>query len=413
MRKIIVIGAGASGLMAAGTAAMNGSDVTLIERRERPARKLLVTGKGRCNLTNNTDLNGLIRAVPKNGRFLYSAFSAFSSDDTMRLFEELSVPLKTERGNRVFPKSDKAMDIVDALTRYAKSAGVKIITGRVNELITENGKACGALLETGERISADTVLIATGGLSYPQTGSTGDGYTLARQAGHSVTDLSPSLVPLVVHEGFCTELQGLSLRNITLRIMEENRKKPVYEELGELLFTHFGLSGPLVLSASAHIINPENKTYKAVIDLKPGLTTEQLDTRLLRDFNKLSNKDFSNALEELLPRKLIPVIVRLSGIRPTLKINQITKEMRQTLCALIKGFTLTVTGFRPVEEAVITRGGIPVKEVHPGTMESKLCKGLYFAGEVLDVDAYTGGFNLQIAFSTGHLAGISMSNFDE
>ena len=408
MKQVIVVGGGAAGLMAAYKAANNGHFVTVVEKMERPARKILVTGKGRCNLTNNCDNDTLIANIPKNPRFLYSAFSAFSSKDTMDFFEQQGVPLKTERGNRVFPVSDKAMDIADALVSAAKKQGVKFKQGRVNKLLVEQNTVKGVVLEGGEEIFADAVIIATGGKSYSKTGSTGDGYALAQAVGHTVTDITPSLVPLKIHEGFCSELMGLSLKNVNLSVYENGNKKPVYSEMGEMLFTHFGISGPIVLSASAHMRKMGKKEYAAVIDLKPALDIQTLDSRLQRDFLENSNKDFINSLDKLLPQKLIPVMVRLSKIPPHTKVNQITKQERQNFAQLLKNIRLTVIGFRDIEEAIITSGGISVKEINPATMESKIISNLYFAGEVIDLDAYTGGFNLQIAFSTGNLAGGSI-----
>ncbi len=406
MVKVVIIGGGAAGLMAAISAAKDDSSaqITIIERNSRPARKVMITGKGRCNVTNNCDIDTLISNVSHNGKFLYSAFNCLSAKDTYSMFEGWGVPLKTERGNRVFPVSDKAVDIVDALVNNAKRKS-KIIEGRAKSIEIADGKVCGVRLENGEFFEADSVILATGGMSYSVTGSSGDGYKIAENIGHTVTDIKPSLIPLECHEGFCSRLSGLTLKNVTLSVYEEGRKKPVFSELGEMLFTHFGISGPLVLSASAHIKNFESKSYKAVIDLKPALTVEQLDKRILRDFSEELNKDFSNSLDALLPKSLIPVIVSLSGIAPYTKVNQISREERLRLAELIKGLTLKITGTRPIEEAIITRGGIPVKEINSSTMESKLISGLYFAGEIIDVDAYTGGFNLQIAFSTGYLAG--------
>ncbi len=408
-KKVIVIGAGAGGLMAAGTAAENGHEVTLIERNDKVARKVMITGKGRCNVTNNcTMINDLIANVPTNGRFLYGAFSKFMPIDTMEFFEDMGVTLKVERGNRVFPESDKAVDIVDALRTFMEDSGTKRIKGRVTELIAESGVIKGVKLEDGEEFFADAVIIATGGVSYPLTGSTGDGYTLAKGVGHTVTELKPSLVPLTCHEGFCMDLQGLSLRNIEISVFDTESYKEVYKDFGEMLFTHFGVSGPVILSASAHLKDMKPRKYEIHIDLKPGLTYEQLDKRIQRDFLENSNKNFINALDALLPKKIVPVIVKLSGIKPATKVNQVTKEMRAKLVNLLKDLKVTVLGFRPIEEAIITSGGISTKEIDPKTMESKLIKGLYFAGEVIDVDAYTGGFNLQIAFSTGNLAGSSI-----
>ena len=405
--KVLIVGAGAAGLLAAGTASGLGSDVVILERNERPARKVLITGKGRCNVTNNCkELNELISNVPVNGRFLYSAFSNFMPSDTVDLMEDMGVPLKCERGNRVFPVSDKAVDIVDALTHYGTDDGAEVIHGRATELIIEDGALKGVKTEDGEEILADSVIIATGGMSYPQTGSTGDGYELARQAGHTVIEPKPSLVPLTAHEGFCSELMGLSLRNVGMKVVDTKKNgKVVYEDFGEMLFTHFGVSGPMVLSASSHLREMEKGRYHIFIDLKPALTAEQLDARILRDFSENTNKDYINSLGALLPRKLIPVVVKLSGIKANTKVNQITREERRRLVEILKGFKITVKGFRPIEEAIVTSGGVKVSEINPKTMESKLLPNLYFAGEVIDVDAYTGGFNLQIAFSTGRLAG--------
>lgn len=385
--------------------------VTIIEKNNRVARKVMITGKGRCNLTNNCSIDELIKNTNHNGKFLYSAFNFFSSADVINFFENAGVPLKTERGNRVFPKSDKAVSIVDALHNSVKKRGVKIIEGTVKEIISENSRVSKVILEDNRTFDADAVIIATGGLSYPLTGSTGDGYKMATELGHTVTALSPSLVPLDCHEGFCSRLAGLTLKNTTLSVFEEGKKKAVFSELGELLFTHFGISGPLVLSASAHLKEPESRKYKAFIDLKPALNTEQLDKRVLRDFEENINKDFRNALDGLLPKSLIPVIISLSGIEGDTKVNSIRSQERQALVRLLKAFPLTITGFRPIEEAVITRGGISVKEINPSTMASKVIDGLFFAGEVIDVDAYTGGFNLQIAFSSGALAGSSAANY--
>lgn len=403
---LIVIGGGAAGLMAAGTAAQRGLSVTLFERNEKLARKVAITGKGRCNVTNACPLlNDLIANVPVNGRFLYGAFSRFTTDDTMDFFEGMGVPLKIERGNRVFPVSDRALDIVDALNKYITINGVKRKTARVTELIVEDGAVKGCKTEDGSEFYADNVLIATGGKSYPGTGSTGDGYTLAKQVGHTITELKPSLVPLECHEGWCTDAQGLSLRNVGIEIEDAKTYKTVYKDFGEMLFTHFGVSGPMILSASSHMRNMERGRYVIHIDFKPALSYEQLDKRLQRDLLECSNKNLYNTLSLMLPRKMIPIIVKLSGLNGNIKSNQVTKEMRATLVDLLKDIRLTVTDFRPIEEAIITSGGVSVSEIDPKTMKSKLCDGLYFAGEVIDVDAYTGGFNLQIAFSTGHLAG--------
>ena len=409
MAKVLVIGGGAAGLLAAGTAAQRGHEVTILERNERPARKVMITGKGRCNLTNHcTLINELVAQVPTNGRFLHGAFSRFMPQDIMELVEAEGVELKIERGNRVFPVSDKAVDIVDALVRFATKNGAKLRQGRATALLLENGAVRGVKTEDGDTIFADRVIIATGGMSYPLTGSTGDGYTLAKQAGHTIADPKPSLVPLVCHEGFCSDLQGLSLRNVAITVRDMTNYKEVYTDFGEMLFTHFGVSGPMILSASTHLRPMEKGRYEIHIDLKPALSHEQRDARVQREFLAASNKNFINALDSLLPKKLVPVIVRLCGVKPSLKVNQVTREMRGRLVNLLKDLKVTVNGFRPIEEAIVTSGGVHVKEVDPKTMQSKLCEGLYFAGEVLDVDAYTGGFNLQIAFSTGHLAGESV-----
>lgn len=408
MKKIIVIGAGPAGLMAAITASdkyKGNAQITIIEKNERAGRKLMITGKGRCNVTNNCDVDTLIANTPKNARFLYSAFSKFTPLDVMNFFEDNGVPLKTERGNRVFPVSDKAVDIVDALVNGTRKRGIKQLNNTVREITVTDNKVTGVVLNDGSVISADSVILATGGMSYPVTGSTGDGYKIAKNLGHTVTEIKPSLVPLMCHEGFCSKLSGLSLKNVTLTVFEEGKKKPVFSELGEMLFTHFGISGPLVLSSSAYMRKMGSKNYTAVIDLKPALTTEQLDKRILRDFTEQTNKDFSNSLDKLLPKSLIPVIISLSGIEANRKVNQISREERMSLGQLLKNFTLNITGFRPIEEAIITSGGISVKEINPATMESKLIAGLFFVGEIIDTDAFTGGFNLQIAFSTGYLAG--------
>ncbi len=407
MKNVVIIGGGAAGLKAAISAAYkyqgSGAKIVIIEKNNRPARKVMITGKGRCNVCNNCDIDTLIANTPRNPRFLYSAFSAFTPQDTITYFESVGVPLKTERGNRVFPVSDKAVDIVDALVNNAKASGVKIITGEAVAVLTENGAVTGVKLSNGDLLPADSVVIATGGVSYPVTGSTGDGHRFAKTLGHTVSELSGSLVPMNCHEGFCTHLSGLTLKNVTLSLYENGKKKPVFSEMGEMLFTHFGISGPLVLSASAYV--KQGKEYSALIDLKPALSMEMLDSRILRDFSELQNKDFANSLDGLLPKSLIPVIVKLSGIERDKKVNQISREERMRLCKVIKSFPLHITGLRPVEEAIITRGGVSVKEINPASMESKLVSGLFFAGEVIDVDAFTGGFNLQIAFSTGFLAG--------
>ena len=399
---VIVVGGGAAGLMCAGTAAQRGRRVLLLEKNKKPARKVMITGKGRCNVTNFCDTQDFLQAVRRNPRFLYSAMGSFSCYETYGFFEELGVPLKVERGNRVFPQSDQAADVVDALIRWVRESGAVIREGTVTGLLLENGTVTG--VECGkEKFYASSVAVCTGGKSYPVTGSTGDGYVLARAAGHTVTRLSPSLIPLVIQEKYCADMMGLSLKNIVLTVKEKD--KVIFSSLGEMLFTHFGISGPLVLSASSHMELNRINQYAITLDLKPALDEAKLDARLLRDFDANKNKDFANSLGALLPRKLIPVAVRLSGIAPGTKIHEITREQRQGFVSLLKNFPLTPGGFRPIEEAIVTSGGVEVGQIRPGTMESKLVKGLYFAGEVLDVDAYTGGFNLQIAWCTGHLAG--------
>ena len=404
---VLVIGGGAAGLMAAGTAAQSGKKTLLLERNARTGRKLLLTGQGRCNVTNNCpDIGELISNVPENGRFLYSAFSRFMPYDTMSFFENLGVPLKTERGNRVFPVSDKAVDIADALYDFINNNSVILRQARVKKLLIKDAAVNGVTDENGNDYFADSVIIATGGLSYPKTGSDGDGYKLAAQAGHNIIEPKPSLVALNAHDGFCSALQGLSLKNISIKVSDTDKQKVIYTDFGEMLFTHFGVSGPVILSASSHMREMKPKKYVISIDLKPALSPEKLDARILRDFSENINKNFINALDSLLPKKLVPVVVKRSGIPASTKANQITKKQRAALAELLKNFTVTITGFRPIDEAVITSGGVKVSEIDPKTMESKLVGGLFFAGEVIDVDAYTGGFNLQIAFSTGYLAGI-------
>ena len=403
--SVVVVGGGAAGLMAAGCAGRRGRTVTLVERNPRMARKVLITGKGRCNVTNNCTVEEVIAHIPGEGRFLYSALSSFTPQDCMALFEELGVPLKTERGNRVFPASDRAVDIVDALAGYARAGGVRIKQGRVSELVTGEGVCRGVRLEDGSVLEAAAVIVCTGGLSYPLTGSTGDGYALARQAGHTVTPLRPSLVPLEAEEVWCRDLQGLSLRNAALTVWDEADKKTVYRDFGEMLFTHFGLSGPMILSASAHLRHMERGRYTVHIDLKPALTSEQLDDRLLRDLREEQNRAFGTLLGGLLPRSMVPVMADLCGIPADRKCHSVTREERAGLLRLLKDLPVRIAGFRPVEEAIVTAGGVSLKEIHAKTMESKKLPGLYFAGEVLDLDAYTGGFNLQIAFATGQAAG--------
>ncbi len=402
--SVIVIGGGAAGMMAAVIAARSGADVLLFEKNEKLGKKLRITGKGRCNVTNDCDNNEFMKNVASNSKFLFAALSRFSTADTKDFFEERGVPLKTERGKRVFPQSDKAQDIVDALKNACVEAGVRILNKRVEGLIIEKGKIC-AVKADGKRYGAKSVIVCTGGASYKGTGSTGDGYRFAKDAGHSIVDIKPSLVPLVARGKLCTRLQGLSLKNIGFKVKDTVSGKTVYEDLGEMMFTHFGLTGPVVLSASAHLPDIESGRYVACIDMKPALDHKTLDTRILSDFAECINKDFINSLDALLPQKMIDVVVGLSGIDARKKVNSITKEEREGLVALIKNIEIPLCAFRPIDEAIITKGGVAVSEVSPKTMESKLVSGLYFAGEVLDLDAYTGGFNLQIAFSTAALAG--------
>ncbi|MBQ4576022.1 MAG: NAD(P)/FAD-dependent oxidoreductase [Clostridia bacterium] len=405
---IAVIGAGAAGLMAAGYAAELGADVLLFERNKMPAKKLLITGKGRCNVTNNCTITEFMENVPTNPRFLYAALNAFEPADTIAFFEDLGVPLKTERGNRVFPQSDRSADIAGALKRYVNKSGrVKLVHERVQEIISEKG--CVTSIKTDKaEYSVSAAILATGGASYTATGSDGDGYRMAERLGHTVMPLKPSLVPIVTEEKWCAELQGLSLRNTGCRVIDTKTGKCVYEDFGELMFTHFGITGPMVLSASSRLGELTPGRYQMKLDLKPALDEKTLDNRILSDFSKYANKDFINSLSDLLPSKLIPVVCRLSGIASDKKVNAITREERRGLLMLLKGLTVTLKAYRPLEEAIITSGGISVKEIEPGTMRSKLVDGLYFAGEVIDVDAYTGGFNLQIAFATARLAAWSV-----
>lgn len=406
MSKLVgVIGAGAAGLMAAGRAASLGKSVLVFEKNSRAGKKLLITGKGRCNITNACSMEELMANIPGNGRFLYSCFNKFNNHDVMSFFEEYGVPLKIERGNRVFPESDHSNDILKALMKYAQGNGAKFIfNAAVKEILCENNQVTGVKLINNDVYELDSVILATGGASYPLTGSTGDGYRLAGALGHGLVTPKPSLVPLETKEKWVSEVEGLSLRNVGLTVYNPEGKK-VYQELGEMLFTGFGVSGPMILSASRHILDWDYKDSVLMIDLKPALDEETLDLRLQRDFAKYSRKHFSNALDDLLPRSLIPVFVRLSNIPADKPVHQITKAERRELVKLLKGIKLTVSRARPIDEAIVTAGGIPTKEINPSTLESKLVKSLYFAGEIIDVDAYTGGFNLTIAFSTGYAAG--------
>lgn len=407
MSNVIVVGGGAAGMMAAVFAARNGQNVQLLEKNEKLGKKLFITGKGRCNITNAADIEDLFTAVTSNPKFLYSGFYSFRNQQVIDFFEELGVKTKIERGERVFPVSDHSSDVIAAFSRELKSLGVAVsLHTEVGELLCEQDKVCGVLLTNGKKMKADAVIVATGGISYPSTGSTGDGYRFARETGHRVTELLPSLVPMEVRQWYAKELQGLSLRNIEIRITDG--KKKLYEEFGEMLFTHYGVTGPVILSASSVVGKTLRKKELTLhIDLKPALSEEQLDKRILREFDANHNKQYKNSIDSLFPAKLKPVMIELSEIEPEKKVNEITKEERQRLVHLIKDFTMTLTGLRGYNEAIITKGGVSVKEIDPGTMESKKMKGLYFAGEVLDLDAVTGGYNLQIAWSTGYLAGIN------
>lgn len=404
--KVIIIGGGAAGMLAAYQAAKCGNDVSLYEKNEKLGKKIFITGKGRCNVTNACEVEELLDHVVTNKEFLYSGFYSFTNNAMMELLEELGCPLKVERGNRVFPVSDHSSDVIAALQRGLRKENVDIyLNTTVKKILSEDGTVTGVRLASGDTVKADKVIVATGGMSYQTTGSTGDGYDFARKAGHKATKLTPALVPFEIKEDFCKQLMGLSLRNVAVKMTADGKK--IYEDFGEMLFTHFGISGPVVLSASSYIGKYQGKELKFMIDLKPALNKDQLDHRVLKDFNKALNKDFVNSLDNLLPKKLIPVIVELSGIPEHKKVNEITKKERETLVSLLKCLELTITGVRGFKEAIITQGGVNVKEIDPGTMESKKVKGLYFAGEVLDLDAVTGGFNLQIAWSTGYLAGMN------
>ena len=410
-KQVIVIGGGAAGMMAAIHAAGQGAAVTLLEPNERLGKKLNITGKGRCNVTNNCDLDTLMQNVPGNGRFLYSVFSRFTPQDTMDFFEGLGVPLKTERGNRVFPVSDRAFDISGALERELRRLRVRMVRDRACEILLDDGAVSAVRCEKAI-YPADSVVLATGGLSYPGTGSTGDGYRMASELGHTIVEPRGSLVPLVSDDPCCGQMQGLALKNVELTV-KNGKGKTVFQEFGEMLFTHFGVSGPMVLSASAHLRHWDRETYRLSIDLKPALDEQKLDARILRDIAESPNKDFDKIVAGLVHRSMVDVILARLDIPGDLKANSVTKEQRHRLCTLLKRFELRVTGPRPVTEAIVTSGGVKVGEVHPATMASKLVPGLFFAGEILDVDAYTGGFNLQIAWATGRQAGLSAAEFEE
>ena len=418
MSRVIVIGGGPAGMMAAITAAENGNDVTIIEKMPSFGRKLLITGKGRCNITSSLYMSEFIKNTPGNGRFLYSAFQNYTNTDIVEFFKKQGLEVKEERGNRIFPVTDKSIDVLNCFKKRIDELKIKYkLDTKVEKILIRSNEILGVRTNK-EIIQTDKIILATGGKSYPLTGSTGDGYKMAKDLGHTITRIKPSLVPLEVYEKEeCKRLQGLSLRNVGIKIIDSERKKLIYEDFGEMVFTHFGISGPIILSGSAHLARYREIDYllkkgyiKLSIDLKPALTEEQLDDRILRDFKEFKNKQFKHSLDKLLPQKLISLIIELSGIDENKRVNEITKTERRRLGQLLKCFSITIKAFRPVEEAIITSGGINIREINPKTMESKLIKGLYFAGEIIDVDAYTGGFNLQIAYSTGYTAGYSISD---
>lgn len=404
--KVIVIGGGPAGMLAAISASMQGNDVTILEKMNSLGKKLCITGKGRCNITSSLPIEEFIKNTPGNGKFLYSAFQNFNNQDIINLLKEQGLKTKEERGNRIFPVTDRASDVLDALIKKLRKQSVKIITNcKVDEILTENDRVIGVKAQN-KIYEADKIILATGGESYPTTGSTGDGYKFAKKLGHTIIDPKPSLVALETRGQsleICQKLQGLTLKNVGIKFVKEN--KVIYEDFGEMLFTHFGVSGPTILSGSAHLVRTNIENVKLIIDLKPALSEEKLEERILRDFENEKNKDFKNSLEKLLPKKLIPVVVEMMNIDK--KVNEVTKVERKKLVEILKKLTIEISGFRPVEEAIITAGGVSVKEINPKTMESKLVKGLYFAGKIIDVDSYTGGFNLQIAYSTGYTAGLN------
>lgn len=417
--KVIVIGGGPAGMLAAISASKLKNEVIILEKMKSCGRKLLITGKGRCNITSSLEIDEFITNIPGNGRFLYSAFSNYTNRDIIQLLKKHKVEVKNERGNRIFPISDKSISVLEALLKELQELGVEIRTNtKVEEIKVTNNKVSEVIYkQNGEHktIFADKVILATGGKSYPNTGSTGDGYEIAKRLGHTITKIQPSLVPLeVLEKRMVQELQGLSLRNVGIQLINKEKKKTIYEDFGEMIFTHFGVSGPTILSASAHLLRVkeidellQNKRIVLKIDLKPALSLEKLDSRIQKDFIEFKNKQFKNSLDELLPQKIIPILVAISKITPDKKVNEITKKERENLVKLLKNFELTITKFRPIEDAIITAGGVNIKEINASTMESKIIKGLYFAGEIIDVDAYTGGFNLQIAYSTGYTAGLN------
>lgn len=414
--RVVIVGGGPAGMIAAISAARKGNDVVLLEKNNSLGKKLLITGKGRCNITSSLDIEEFIKYIPGNGRFLYSSFQNFTNQDIINLIESNGIKVKEERGNRIFPVTDKAEDVLKCFIKEMKKYNnITIKTNsKVNKILVKDKKIEAVELEDKEILKADKIILATGGKSYPGTGSTGDGYVLAEKVGHSIEKVKGSLVPLIADKILCQSMQGLSLRNVKIQILDTSKNKKIYDDFGEMLFTHFGVSGPTILSGSAHLLRYKNvdellkqNKIKLYIDLKPALSVEELDKRILRDFEEIKNRAFKNSLEKLLPKKMIDVVINLSGINPNKQVNSITKEERQNLVNILKKFEVTITGFRPVDEAIVTAGGISLKEINPKTMESKIISGLYFAGEIIDVDAYTGGFNLQVAYSTGYTAGLN------
>ena len=412
--KVVVIGGGPAGMMAAITSRENGNDVTIIEKNKQLGKKLLITGKGRCNITSSLDMDEFIKNTPGNGMFLYSAFQKYTNQDIINFLDKQGLQVKEERGNRIFPITDKSLDVLKCFESKIKELDIKInFNEEAKELIINENKEIKAVKTNKREIIADKVILATGGKSYPLTGSTGDGYKMVEELGHKITSIKPSLVPLEIYDkNLCTKLQGLSLKNVSIKLIDKQKNKEIYEDFGEMIFTHFGVSGPIILSSSAHLVRYKNieqlmKEKKIIlkIDFKPALREEKLDERILRDFNEFKNKQFKNALDKLLPQKLIPAIIEKSEINPNKKVNEITKKERANLLKQLKDFEVDVKEFRSIDEAIITSGGISIKEINPKTMESKKIKGLFFAGEIIDVDSYTGGFNLQIAYSTGYVAG--------
>ena len=421
MANVIVIGGGPAGMMAPIPAAEYGNNVTIIEKNSDFGKKLLITGKGRCNITSSLYMSEFIKNTPGNGQFLYSAFQNYTNTDIIDFLKNQGLEVKEERGNRIFPVTDKSIDVLNCFKSKINELKIKkLFNTRVQKILVQNGEVLGVRTEK-EIIQTDKIILATGGKSYPLTGSTGDGYLIAKNIGHKVTEIRPSLVPLVIYEkNECKEMQGLSLRNVGIKIIDESKNKLIYEDFGEMIFTHFGISGPTILSGSAHLVRykeidnlMKEQKIKLQMDLKPALTEEQLDERILRDFKEFKNKQFKHALDKLLPQKMIPIVIEKTKINEEKRVNEITKEERRNLVKVLKKFELTIKDFRPVEEAIITSGGINIKEINPKTMESKLVKGLYFAGEIIDVDSYTGGFNLQIAYSTGYTAGMHVGDLEE